>query len=193
MKPEEAQDAQIVFFDALPRLADETHTARGNVGEPADIVVHRSVRRDGERIDGEVAPLGVGLPVAAEHHTRLAAERFHVLAQGGDFHRALTDHGGDGAVLDAGRNCLAARRLDTANDFLRQGSRRHVDFADRKPQQSVPHRTADDARLFAVAIEKREQARNWTCFEPGRFAKIRRGCHRVVCGTNLPSSICAGT
>ena len=193
VKSKEAQDAQIVFFDPLLRLADETHTACGNVGEAANIVVHKSIGRGGKRIDGEIAPLGICLPVATEHHARLAAERFHVLAQGGDFHGVLIDHGGDRAVLDAGRNCLATRGLDAADDFLRQSGRRHIDFADLEPQQGVANRTADNTRFFAIAIEECEQARDRTCFEPGSFAKMRRGCHRVVCGTNLPSSICAGT
>ena len=61
VKAEEAQDAQIVFRDALARIADEAHAARGEIGEPADIVVDRAVARRRQRVDGEVAPLGVRL------------------------------------------------------------------------------------------------------------------------------------
>ncbi len=43
VKAEEAQDAQIVLGDALPRIADEAHAARAQIGEPADIVMHRAV------------------------------------------------------------------------------------------------------------------------------------------------------
>ena len=32
-QPEEAQDAQVVLADALPRLADEAHAARREVGD----------------------------------------------------------------------------------------------------------------------------------------------------------------
>ena len=42
---EEAQDAQIVLADALARIADETDATVGEVGEPADVIVHRPVAR----------------------------------------------------------------------------------------------------------------------------------------------------
>ena len=44
VKAKEPQDAQIVFGDALCRIADEAHAARGDIGEAADIVVDRAVR-----------------------------------------------------------------------------------------------------------------------------------------------------
>ena len=88
---------------------------------------------------------------------------------------------------------LPAGRLDAAHHLLRQRRRRHVDLVDRQIQQGVAHRAADDARFFAVAIEKREQARDLALLEPGRVAQMRVRRHRVVPGTNLPFSICAGT
>ena len=193
VKAEKAQDAQIVLFDPPLRLADEAHAARGNVANAADIVVHRSVGRGGQRIDGEIAPLGVRPPIAAEHDARLAAECFDVLAQRRDLERMVIDDGGDGAMLDAGRNRLAAGRRDAPHDLLRHRRRRHVDFVDRKPQQRIAHRAADHARFFAVAIEQREQARDLAVLEPGGVAEMRSWRHRVVPGTNLPPSICAGT
>ena len=79
------------------------------IGKPADIVVHRAVARDRQRIDGEVAPLGVRLPVAAERDLGVAAEGLDVLAQRRDLERRAVDHHRDGAVLDAGRHRLEAR------------------------------------------------------------------------------------
>ena len=110
VKAKEPQDAQIIFFDPPLRFADEAHATRGKVVDAADIIVNRSVGRSGERIDGEVAPLGVGLPVAPERDTRLAAERLDVLAQRRDLDRLVIDDDGDGAMLDAGRDRLAAGR-----------------------------------------------------------------------------------
>ena len=43
VKAEEAQDAQIILGDTLAGIADEAHAARFEVGEAADIVVHRAV------------------------------------------------------------------------------------------------------------------------------------------------------
>ena len=39
VKTEEAQDAQIIFGDALRRIADKADPARGEVGETLDIIV----------------------------------------------------------------------------------------------------------------------------------------------------------
>jgi hypothetical protein len=105
----------------------------------------------------------------------------------------VIDDNCDGAVLDAGRYRLAARRLDAARDLLRHSRGGDVDFADRELQQRIAYRAADHARFFAVAIEEREQARDLAVFKPGGIAKMQRAGHRVVCGTNLPPSICAGT
>ena len=109
MKAKEPQDAQIIFFDPPLRIADEAHATRGDVVKAADIIVHHAVGRSRQRIDREVAPLGVGAPVAPERDARLAAERFDVLAQRRDFERMMIDDDGDGAVLDAGRDRLASR------------------------------------------------------------------------------------
>ena len=78
MKAEEAQDAQIVFRDALGRIADEAHAPRRQIGKPADIIVDRAVAGGRQRVDGEIAPLGVGPPVAAEGDLGVAAIGFHV-------------------------------------------------------------------------------------------------------------------
>ena len=193
VKAKEPQDAQIVFFDPPLRLADKAHAMRRDVVETADIIVHPPIGRDRERVDGKVTALRIRPPVAAEHDAGLAAKGFDVLAQRRDLDRAVIDDGGNCAVLDAGRNCLAAGRFDAADDLLRHRRGRHVDLGDRKPNQRIAHRAADDARFFAVAIKQREQARDVATFKPRDIAQKRRSRHRFDCGTNLPSSICAGT
>src|SRR5262249_59701202 len=75
VEAEEPQDGQIVFGDARRRVTDEAHAPRLDVGEPAHIVVDGSVAAERERIHGEVAPLGVAFPVAAEGHRGMTPER----------------------------------------------------------------------------------------------------------------------
>jgi hypothetical protein len=193
VKAEEPQDAQIVFDNPLPRIADETHAARGNVGKPADIVVNLAVGRHRQRVDGKIAPLGVRFPVAAEHHLGLAAEGFDVLAQRCHLERPAVDDGRHRAMLDAGRFCLETRRFDTAHHLWRHRRGRDVDLADRQLHQRIAHRTADDTGFLAVAIEQHQQAGDLSVLEPGGIVELRAGGHRVVPGTNLPPSTWAGT
>src|SRR4029077_19871696 len=102
----DAEDAQIAFLDPRLRLADEAHALRGDVGKAADIIMHDAVRPDRQCVDGEVAPLGVGPPLAPEPYARFAPEGCDIFAQRRDLDRMMTDGGRDGAVLDAGRHGL---------------------------------------------------------------------------------------
>ena len=70
-----------------------------------------------------------------------------------DFERPAVDHDGDGAVLDAGRHRLEARRGCAPDHLLRDRGGGDVEFADRLAEQRIPHRAADHARLLAVAVE----------------------------------------
>ena len=88
---------------------------------------------------------------------------------------------------------FAARRRNAPHDVFRQRGCRHIDFGHRKPKQGVAHRAADDARFFAVAIEQLQQVGDFALSKPGGITQMRRVRHRVVPGTNLPPSICAGT
>ena len=113
-----------------------------------------------------LAPLGIHGPVAAEHDLGLAAVSFDVLAQRRDFKRLAVDDDGDGAMLDARRNRFPAGGGDAAHDFVGHGRRRHIDLVDREAQERIAHRAADDPRLFAVAVKKREEARDLAFFQP---------------------------
>ncbi len=150
----------------LPAIADEAHAPRFEIGKPADVVVHHAVGADRQRIHGEVAPLGVRPPVAAEAHLGVAAEGLDVLAQRRHLERPAVDHHGDGAVLDAGRHRLEARRGGAAHHLFGHGRGGDVEFADRLAEQRVAHRAADHARLLAVAVEHREQPRQRALAQP---------------------------
>ena len=96
-------------------------------------------------------------------------------------------------MLDASGNGFPARRFDAPHDLVRQRRRRDIDFMNWQAQQRVADGAADDARFFAIAVEKLEQRRRFAAHEPDGIAQRVALAHRVVPGTNLPFSICAGT
>ena len=194
METEEPQNAQEILGDARRRVADEPHPVPSQVVDSADRIVHRAVAVDRERVDGEVAALGVLLPAAAELDPRLAPERLDVLAQRRDFEADAVDDDRHRAVLESGRHRLEAGRLRAPRHFGRERGRGDVDVARRMPEQHVAHRPADHARLLAVTIERRQQLRQRTVPQPPRLAQARRFAHRFIApGTNFPFSMCAGS
>ena len=104
MNAEKAEDAKIVFGDALIGIADEAHAPGRDIVKPADMVMHHAFGVDRKAVDGEVAPLGVADPVAAECDLGLAAIGLGVLAQRRDFERMALDDQRYSAVVDAGRD-----------------------------------------------------------------------------------------
>ena len=87
-KPEKSQDAQIVLADALARIADEAHTMRREIIEAAAIIMDGSVAAQRKRVDGEIAPQGVGAEITAESHGGVATVGLDVFAQGRCLERA---------------------------------------------------------------------------------------------------------
>ena len=118
VETEEAQDAQVVLGDPPRRITNEAHAPLREVVEPANMIMHRAVARDVQRIHREVAPLGVAPPVTPECDPGMASEGLDVLAQRRHLERLAVDHDGDGAMLDAGRNRLEtgglARRITSS-------------------------------------------------------------------------------
>src|SRR6185437_14794367 len=111
VKPKEPEDAQIVFADTLERRSDETHAAHSQIGKAADVIVDPPIDADRQSIHGEIATQGIRLEAAAETHRSMAAVRFDVLAQRGDFERRRFDDDSNAAVLDAGRQAAPTRLL----------------------------------------------------------------------------------
>ena len=154
-------------------------------------------RAGGKRVDGEIAPLGVGLPVAAERDLGVAAVGFDVPAQRRDFERMLVDDGSDGAVLDSRRHRLEAGRAETRRTTS-SGTAVVATSISPTGRPSSALRTAPptDARFLAVAVQHIEQPRQRALLEPSgalQAPRDRASRHLVVPGTNLPFSICAGT
>ena len=192
MEAEEPQDPQIILGDAGCRIADETHAPRFDIGEPTHIIVDGAVARDGERIDREIAALGVTSPVAPEGHFGMSPECFHIFAERGDLERPAGGNDGDGAMLDTSRHGLEAGLLNTAHDFLWKRRRGDIDVAVRFAEQRVAHGTADDASLLAARVEHCEQSGKRRLLQPFGLEVPRHVGHLVSPGTNWPSSIRAG-
>ena len=189
---EEAEDTQVILGDPLVRITDEAHALCRDVLKTADVIVHDAAGIDRQAVDGEVAPLCIGHPVAAECNLGLAAERLGVLAQRGDLERLRVDDQRHGAVVDAGRHASDAGSSGTPDHFLGQRRCRDIDFADRKIEQRIADRAADHPCFLAIAAQEFEHAASRTGSEPGRVAEHARFVHLSTPGTNFPFSICAG-
>ena len=157
-EPEEAENAQVVLADARVRVADEAHPPRREVLEPADRIVDRSVGAERQRVDGEVAPLGVAREVAAEPDSRPSPVGLDILAQRRRLDRASVDDDRHRAVLDAGQRDLEPRRPRPANCLAGNSGGREVEIERRFAKREVPHRAADKPRLLARAVERGERA-----------------------------------
>ena len=193
VEAEEAQDAQVVLANARRRLADEDDAMRLQIRQAADVVVHRPVGADREGVDGEVAPLRVGPEIAPEADRGAPAMGLDILAQGRDLIRRAVGDDGHGAVRDPGRHRLEARRLGPRGDGVWRRRRREVDVGDRAPEKGVAHRAADDARLLAVAVERRDEALQRRARQELGEQRAIGGVHRNCPGTTRPFSRWGGT
>ena len=78
----EAQDAQMVFPDAFRRIADEADAGRIEIGEATEIVEHRPVRAQRQRVHRKVAAQRILAPVRGEGDGGAAPVGFDVPAAG---------------------------------------------------------------------------------------------------------------
>ena len=86
MKAEIAQHAQIVLFNARRRIADKTHAPRDDIVKALLCrVVQRAVSIGVKRINGEVTPRRIALPIFGEGDFGMAAIGRFIDAQCGDF------------------------------------------------------------------------------------------------------------
>ena len=133
MEAEEAEDTQMIFGDALQRVADEADVPATKIVETAEIIEDLAGPRiGGQGVDGEVAACGVGLPVIGKRDRRPAAVGRHVAPQRRHFDGMAVTHCGDRAMIDPGRNRLDAHLLEPLDDFLGTQARRKVDVVDRQ-------------------------------------------------------------
>ncbi len=78
---EEAQDAQVILGDPLGRLADKAHGARVDIRQPftRSITAPCIVRL--KRVDRQIPPLGIRLPIGAEGDLGAPPVRLDIAAQ----------------------------------------------------------------------------------------------------------------
>ena len=137
----------MILGDPRRRVADEAQPPRLQIGDAAEIVADRAGQRIGiESVDGEVAPRRILAPVVGIGDGRAPAIGADVASQRRDLDRAVGQHRGDGAMVDAGRHRLDARLLQPIDHVARRDRRRDVEVVDRQAQQPVAHRTPDIAR-----------------------------------------------
>ena len=194
---EEAQDAQIVFADAFVRLADEADAALGEIGEPADVIVHGPVGGQRQRVDGEVAPQRVVAEVAAERDLGVAPVGVDVAPQRRRLDRPALDDQRHRAVGEAGRRNAEAGGARALHHHFRQRGGGKVEIADRFAEREVAHRAADQPGLFALAVQRGERAGEPAGLERATVGKAPvsqagQGAHSIRPGTRTPCSIWAG-
>ena len=143
LKPEEAQDPEIVLANPCGRVADKTNTASLPVGQAAEIVVNRAVGRSTDGVDREIAPRSIFAPVVSEGDHGMPSIGLKVPTKGGDLIPFAIDHGRNRAVIHAGRDGLDTALLQRGFDGLGPYRRRQVDIRDGPAQQCVTDTTAD--------------------------------------------------
>jgi hypothetical protein len=168
VKAEETQDAQIILRDPETRIADEAHMPGLEIGQPADRVVDGAVTVAIERIHGEVAPLGVMLPAAAEAHRCGPAMGLHVLAQGGHLIGRAPRDQRDGTVVEACRHGLEPVGGRLFHHCGRLRRRRDVDIGGRQAKQRVAHGAANHARGVAIGLQRVKDGLKCRLMQPVR-------------------------
>jgi hypothetical protein len=94
----------VVLRNARSGIADEAHRAAFDIRQAVHEVHDRAILRGIERVDGKVAPFGVGLPVAAESDLGAPPVRRDVAAQRRHLEGFSRDDKRHRAVLDARRH-----------------------------------------------------------------------------------------
>ena len=114
VEPEKAQNAKAILGDPSIGFADEADAAGDDVRISTDRIVNCAVTVDGERIDGEIAPLRIGDPVATEAHDGMPAIGLDIFAQRGHFVTGVIGNQRNRAMLDPGGHRLEAGRTAAA-------------------------------------------------------------------------------
>ena len=141
--------------------------------KPADEIHDLAIGRSVKRVDRQVAPLGIRLPIPAEGNHGTAPVCFNIAPQGGDFERLSIDDQGDGAMRDACRHRFDSSRLRSFHHRFRQQGCGYVDVGDRQPHQTVADGAADHTPLAAIRIEQRQHALQSLIAKPGLIGNGR--------------------
>ena len=161
----------MILFDPGCGIADEAHAVRGQIVQPAEIVVDRQRFGVGiERIDGEIAPRGIVAPFFGKGDRRAPTIGRHIAAQGGDLDRAILEDGGHRAVVDPGGHGADARRPAAIDHGCGQVARGGIDIVGGITQQRVAHAAADPAQILRA--QRLDQLREAGTLRPFSLRKM---------------------
>ena len=174
VEAEEAEDAEIILFDARVCIADEADAPRDEIAIAAERVEHRPVACRIERVQGEVTPPRILLPILGEGDGRMPPISLYVAPKGRHLERHAVGNHRHRAMLDPGRHRLQPGPLGERHHAVRQRGRGEVDLGDGKAEQGVAHRAADGACLHSGFAQRGEHARRLWPLEPFSILERRR-------------------
>ena len=194
----EPQNAQIILANPRVSFADEAYSSRAEILEAANVIVNRPVGAERERIDGEIAPPGVGDEVASKRDLGPPPIGLDVLTQCRRFERAPVDDYRHRSMRDASQSHLESRLSRAADDDVGRGGGCEVEIDRWFAEREIPHRAADEPGLLALSVEDFERSGERSLFEERLIlelsvCKTRNGGHSKRPGTSTPFSTCAGT
>ena len=190
----------MVLVDPCVRVADEADMARGEIREAAERVVEPAVAASSES-----ALMVKSRRRASARKSRPKATFARRPSVSTSARRVVVSIGrpslirGHGAVVDPRRRDLETRGLGARDRLGRDGGGGEVEIARLEAEREIADRAADDPRLVAAAVERRERAGERLAAERsagpqrGPPRRPRKAGHSKGPGTSTPFSRCAGT
>ena len=161
VETKEAQNAQMVFGNALQRVADESNVPALEVVKAAEIVEDLARPRiGGQSVDGEVAARGVLLPVIGKGDRRAPAVGGNVATQRRHLNGMAIADRSNGPMINSCGNRLDPHLFEPLDDLFGTQACGKIDIVDRQTEQLVAYSTADVARQALVGTERIEYPRH---------------------------------
>src|SRR5947209_9470653 len=110
----------------------------------------------------------------------------NILPQRGDFEWAPAHHDRDRTMLDSGRHRLESGGLRARDHDVRMCGGSKVDIACRQAEQTIAHRSADDACFFAIAVQELEKIDKPAALQQRSGRVLRIDLHSKWPGTSRP-------
>ena len=147
MKPEEPQNAQVIFADAQIRVTNKPDPPRKHVRQATQRINHRAACLRIDRVQGEIAPRRIFGHAGRIRHNRMAAIGCNITAQGCHLMRHAVNDDRHGAMLQARRH--RAKPGGPGDIQHRFGVRicRQINITDRHIKNGVAHAAAHEQGL----------------------------------------------
>ncbi len=134
VKPEKAQNTQIVLADTLIRVVYKPHMPVFKIRQPIQRVDNHPIPPCIKRIHGEITPPGVLSDIAGISDDSVTAKGFHILTKRRYLVRNVTRDHGDGPMFDTRRHGFQASGLRHFYDVLRMGIGSDINIMHRHTQ-----------------------------------------------------------